>query len=216
MGVFSISAKIEARRFAEEVLARPGLSEQETRDLITREAETLFLRFGYRKTTIADIARACDFSTANVHRVFGTKADINEAIAARLLSGIAENARLASRRRRSAVKSFELFVRSVHDETDRMFTDRPEMHEMAVAAIDEGWRAIRRYRQELNAILTEIIERGIKQEEFNVHDVQATVRGVSMALKRVFHPLLIAEMARFPDEGEIDDLLKLILRSLRA
>ncbi|MEM9284527.1 MAG: helix-turn-helix domain-containing protein, partial [Pseudomonadota bacterium] len=68
-------------------MPRLNLSEAETRDLILDEAGRLYTEIGYDKTTIADIARACGFSSANVHRVFGTKARINRAMAERKLQG---------------------------------------------------------------------------------------------------------------------------------
>ncbi|MEM9170191.1 MAG: TetR family transcriptional regulator [Pseudomonadota bacterium] len=197
-------------------MARPGLSEQETRDLIVNEAEKLFLRIGYRKTTIADIAKACGFSTANVHRVFGTKSSINEAIAERMLADVIDRARAASCTGPSEADNFCAFVGSVHDDMLRMVEHRPEMNEMVAAAINERWGAVRRFRLELLAILTEIVERGASTGAFRVDDPKRAARAAFMALKRLFHPLLISEMMEYADEGVAEDLMPFLLRGLGA
>jgi len=61
-------------------MRRLNLSEEETRALILENAYALFNDVGFNKTTIADIAKACGFSSANVHKYFGTKSAINQAI----------------------------------------------------------------------------------------------------------------------------------------
>lgn len=57
----------------------------ETRDLILATAEAHLRRFGYARTTVSEIARACGMSHANVYRFFKTKADIIDAVVARSL-----------------------------------------------------------------------------------------------------------------------------------
>ena len=61
-----------------------------TRLRILDVAEALFRSMGYQKTAVADIARELGMSPANVYRFFASKSAINEAIAARLLSGVTE------------------------------------------------------------------------------------------------------------------------------
>ncbi|MEM9839452.1 MAG: TetR/AcrR family transcriptional regulator, partial [Pseudomonadota bacterium] len=67
-------------------MPRLNLTEAETQALILDNADRLFTDIGFEKTTVAEIAKACGFSSANVHRVFGTKHAINCAIAGRKLS----------------------------------------------------------------------------------------------------------------------------------
>ena len=62
----------------------------ETRARIVETAEKLFREIGFQKTTVADIARELRMSPANVYRFFGSKAEINGAVARHLLSSIAD------------------------------------------------------------------------------------------------------------------------------
>lgn len=56
-----------------------------TRLRIADAAEALFRQIGYQKTSVADIAKECGMSPANVYRFFPSKSAINEAISHRIL-----------------------------------------------------------------------------------------------------------------------------------
>jgi AcrR family transcriptional regulator len=197
-------------------LPRLNLTEEETRRLIQDEARRLFLDIGYEKTTIADIAKACGFSTANVHRVFGTKAQIREACAEEMLMeklGLAEEAIGGEA---TAPARLRAFVHAVHGFTRAMLSEEPRMHSMVAAAVEERWEAITRYRLRLLKIERAIVRDGARCGEFDVADPDRAALALHMMLKRVFHPLLIAEMEEAPDAGEVDLLIDFALRALGA
>src|SRR3546814_1627798 len=58
---------------------------QENIERILDSAERLFKHYGYTKTNVADIARDLGMSPANIYRFFGSKADIHQALAQRML-----------------------------------------------------------------------------------------------------------------------------------
>lgn len=86
-------------------MRKAAKTQPETRDRILAEAERVFRAYGYAKTTVADIAKACGMSPANVYRFFESTAAINEAITAVILKrqedvalGIAAERRTAAHR----------------------------------------------------------------------------------------------------------------------
>ena len=64
----------------------------DTRARIIEAAEALFLRLGFAKTAVADIAAELDMSPANVYRFFPSKNAIVEAICRRCLAEVEEKA----------------------------------------------------------------------------------------------------------------------------
>ncbi|MEN0077916.1 MAG: TetR/AcrR family transcriptional regulator [Pseudomonadota bacterium] len=196
-------------------MARPGLTEGETRDLIVEKAEALFHKHGYKKATVADIAKACGFSSANVHRVFGTKSAINEEIASRLLGAFLEDAKRATRSNAGASARFSAFVTRLHDQTVATFVERPEMHEMCVAALEEDWGAVKAYRLAVIDTINIIVDEGVASGEFVIADTAQAAKGAMMALHRLLHPLVAAELRKHADEGAPADLISLILRSFK-
>ena len=69
-------------------IVAPRDTEQRTR--IVETAEKLYREIGFQKTTVADIARELRMSPANVYRFFGSKAEINGAVARHILGSIIE------------------------------------------------------------------------------------------------------------------------------
>ncbi|MEO1041050.1 MAG: TetR/AcrR family transcriptional regulator [Pseudomonadota bacterium] len=195
-------------------MPRLNLSETETRDLILDEAGRLFTEIGYDKTTVADIARACGFSSANVHRVFGTKSRINRAMAKRKLQGQLADARRIAFSEESAAMQLAAFYRSVHRMTLNTFTERRRVHHMVTAAIEERWEEVAEYRMGLLETVREIVQNGVAQDEFTVHDVDAACRAAHMSGVRYCHPLVVAELDEAPDDAAFQSWLTLILRGL--
>ena len=65
-----------------------GPVEHERRDQIIRAADEHFRRYGYNKTTVADLAKAIGVSSAYVYRFFESKQAIGEAVCAMTLAAI--------------------------------------------------------------------------------------------------------------------------------
>ncbi|MEM6747909.1 MAG: TetR family transcriptional regulator [Pseudomonadota bacterium] len=195
-------------------MPRLNLSEAETRDLILDEAGRLYTEIGYDKTTIADIARACGFSSANVHRVFGTKARINRAMAERKLQGQLAAARAIAFAEESAAHRLAAFYRAVHQMTLDTFTENQRVHHMVAAAIDERWEEVQHYRTGLMETCQEIVRYGVSRGEFDIRDVDATGRAVHMSGIRYCHPLAVAELDEAPDDVAFKSWMSLMLRGL--
>ncbi|GGY48919.1 TetR/AcrR family transcriptional regulator [Parvularcula lutaonensis] len=197
-------------------MPRLNLTEEETRNLILDNADRLFTDIGYDKTTVADIARACGFSPANVHRVLGTKGQINRAIAERKLQGKLHAARTEAWKKESAAERLEEFFRTVNRLTYETFTERARVHDMVAAAIEERWQEVIDYRVGLLATARDIIAYGVERGEFDIPDIDDAAQVVHIIGLRFFHPLCVAELEEAPDGGTLDQAIPYILRMLGA
>lgn len=195
-------------------MPRQTLNEQETRDLILDRAYALFADIGYNKTTIGDIAKACGFSAANVHKHFGTKSAINQAIASVMLDEKLKEGRAAVARHRSASKKLKALIKTVHESTLESFRHRVKVYDTLAAAAEEKWEAIRAYRLELMSMVRDIVTLGCESGEFSVKDVDKATQAIHMAVTRVIHPANIVEMIGEPDAGDIDTLTDFLLAGL--
>lgn len=195
-------------------MPRLNLTEDETRDLILDEADRLFTEIGYDKTTVADIARACGFSSSNVHRVFGTKAVINQAIAERKLQEKLAVARAKAATAKSAAEKLEMFVRTIHEATLDTFIANKRVHHMVAVAIEERWAPVQRYRLGLLDFAREVITEGVEQGEFQVSDIDGAARFFHNSALRFFHPLAVAEMECAEDTATFEVWMPMILRAL--
>lgn len=197
-------------------MPRLNLTEDETRSLILDEAGRLFAEIGYDKTTVADIAKACGFSSANVHRVFGTKNAINRAAAERKMTLNLEQAQRAVDSEKTAAGKLKAFVRTVHERTIVTFLEHKRVHDMVACAVDERWEEVTNYRAKLQAMAEQIITFGCNSGEFSAPDPQTASRAFHTSVVRFFHPLIVAEMTDAEDGTDIEAWLSFMLRALGA
>lgn len=196
-------------------MPRLNLSESETRALILDEAERLFLEIGYDKTTVADIARACGFSSSNVHRVFGTKAVINRAIAARALHGKFEAALAAADAHDDAAEKIRAFTWSIYQSTLTTFTDQRRVHHMVSCAIDERWEEVQNYRMALLNAQRGFIRYGVERGEFHVENVDDAGAVLHISTMRFCHPLCLAELDDAEDGASFEAWFNYTMRALQ-
>ena len=196
-------------------MPRLNLSEEETRSLILDRAYTLFTDVGYSKTTIADIAKACGFSAANVHKHFGTKSAINQAIASVMLNEKLIEAEAAVKRCRSASNKLRALIKTLHESTLESFRHRVKVYDTLAAAAEEKWEAVRAYRLRIREMIRDIVVLGCETGEFSATDADRSTQAIHMAATRVLHPINVVEMIGEPDAGDIEILIEFLLRGLR-
>ena len=190
------------------------MTEGETRQLILDRAYALFAEIGYNKTTIGDIAKACGFSPANVHKHFGTKSAINQAIASVMLDEKVREAKAAIARHRTASNKLRALIKTVHESTLESFRHRAKVYDTLAAAAEEKWEAIRAYRITLREMIRDIVVQGRDRGEFAVADVDRATQAIHMAATRLIHPLNVVEMIGEPDAGDVDTLTDFLLAGL--
>jgi len=175
-----------------------------TRKLILEQAEQQFRRYGYTKTTIADIAKACAMSSANVYRFFASKGALVEGIAEIWLDEIETHAQEIAQRRLPASARFAAFLTEIHQHTIDRYLEETQVHELCSLAIDEHFNVVERHLKHMNQILEQILREGCEQGEFFVDDLPNTAKVVRTAMAKFHHPYLVAkaqqEMQKKPEQ----------------
>ncbi len=193
--------------------ALPREEDLDTRARIVRVAETLFHRYGYQKTTVADIARELQMSPANVYRFFAAKKDINEAVALRLTTEVEAAIRAMIDGPGTATEKLRAYVLMTHRMNAERYVDDVKMHEMVAVAMSESWPLIEGHIRRMHALLTEIIEQGIASGEFATPDPAVAAHCVKAATMRFCHPKLMVECANIT-EPTIDQMIDFALKAL--
>ncbi|MFV0280503.1 MAG: TetR/AcrR family transcriptional regulator [Rhodoblastus sp.] len=182
---------------------------------IVATAETLYREIGFQKTTVADIARALRMSPANVYRFFGSKAEINDAVARLVLSSILETSNAIAAGEGSAAERLRALVRNNREKNaDRLLGER-KLHEMVEAALDEDWPIISEYVQTMRALMARIVADGVASGEFAPRDPGLAAALVQVATICYSHPRLMVECADKPLPS-CDEMIDFCLGALRA
>jgi AcrR family transcriptional regulator len=201
--------------------ARRGASAEETRRRIEDTAEALFRSMGYQKTAVADIARELGMSPANIYRFYPSKSAINEAIATRMLAGVAEEQWAIARRAAPPAERLPEMIRTLHRRHMALFFSERRLHDMVTAAMAEHWGCIERFVEAVQGAIRHVVMDGMADGSFRRGDAQALARAVKQATIAFMHPALIAECIGHDvtDQAlaaEMEEVLELVLHGLRA
>ncbi|KTF68268.1 TetR/AcrR family transcriptional regulator [Sphingomonas sp. HT-1] len=191
-----------------------GPAEHAVRDQIIEAANDCFARYGYAKTTVADLAREIGFSKAYIYRFFESKQAIGEAICSARLERIVREARIAVAEGESATDRFRRFFKSITGLSVELFFDDRKIYEIAASAASENWASARAYKDTLRSMIAEIVREGREAGEFERKTpLDETCRAIVYAMMPFVDPLhLERNLDLLPDAQT--ELTGLILRSL--
>ncbi len=190
-------------------------SSEETRERILEAARARFGRYGYRKTTMAEIAGDLGMSAANLYRYFSSKEEIMSGCMACHLE---ERAALL----RGAVGAcpgdwssrFETFVVTLVQHTRALFQQMPTINELitelTATRADLAYRKIRHER----ALIAELLKAGREAGEFHFDDLDRTAAAVQSALVKFSTPLFVPVCSDEEHELAARQTARLLVRAL--
>lgn len=189
---------------------------QENIRRILESAERLFRHYGYAKTTVADIAKDLGMSTANIYRFFGSKTEIHQALANRMLGAAYAMAAETVALPISATERLRLYAKQQFQLTVETMMDEQKVHEMVIVAIEREWHVIDKHIDLLNALLANLIREGIEAGEFTVTDADMAAKCFGASLVTLCHPQMITQCINKENRATPDALIEFAIRALKA
>ena len=188
--------------------------EQDTRERILVVAERLFRQIGYRKTTVADIAKELQMSPANVYRFFDSKKSIHEGVCRTLMGEVEDAAALIMQRPGSASERLREMIKTIHRMNSERYVGNSKLHEMVEVAMQESWDVCVAHMKLITETIGGVIAQGAATGEFDVKDVGLAAFCTCHAMVGYFHPQMIAQMMNKPGPT-IDEMIDFALASLK-
>jgi AcrR family transcriptional regulator len=182
---------------------------------IVETAERLFRDIGYTKTTVREIAKALGMSQANVYRYFPTKAAINEVICERVVTRIEDRCKSIMELNHDAKQCLFLFqLEYFRAVKDNVIKDK-RLHEMVVKAVEQYWTVIQEHVNRMDALVQEILLKGVNEGIFKDVDIHATSLALQNAFSAFTYPALverqIADAANSGGEKRIESDLRSLI-----
>ena len=180
------------------------------------EAATLrVIRYGFGKTSMADIASDCDMSPGNLYRYFVNKMGIAEAVAQRAYEAIFLHVRKAvSTLGMTAAERLEAYcmanLQSTHDQLDQ----DPHMIEFANMLNTKRPAQDRAARATMCGVLAEILDQGVANGEFAITDVPAAALAIQAATFKFWFPQTHGPQSFGDLERELRGVLLIVLEGL--
>lgn len=193
---------------------RRGPAEHERRAQIIAAADEHFRRYGYDKTTVADIARAIGLSSAYIYKFFDSKQAVGEAVCHLCLGKIASELAIIAADDKPAVDRIRRLYKSLTAQGVELLFNERKLHDIVAAAIDGRWPVIKDHEKALLALIQQIVTDGREAGEFERKTpIDETCRAILQTMQPFLHPVMLEQ--NFDDVDENATIVaNLVLRSL--
>ncbi len=188
---------------------------EDTQAQILRAATERFRHYGYRKTTMAEVARDCGMSAGNLYRYFESKSDIGAAVSVAWFEALHQTVHAAIVQPGfNPRQKLEAYVLGVNRFTLESLRNTPHIQEMVDFLCEERRDLVEQHLTTCHNIVTGILEEGVARGDFNIANVAISARAVLNAIIRFEYPPLLALSDHANHEEEIRALVDLIVVGL--
>lgn len=187
----------------------------DTKNQILKAAEKLLEYYGYQKTSMADIARDCQMSPANIYRFYKGKDDILAEIATNIFRDVENKLREILRSSQpTASERLEAFILENLRYLDIICPCRGKMDEAVEYIKRKNPGLFNQHLEAKRSMIAEILAEGNLREEFDIEDIVGTAE---LILSATF--LCRCQWAdRSPENEEVEKaaagIIKLLVRGL--
>ncbi|RJF89437.1 TetR/AcrR family transcriptional regulator [Oleomonas cavernae] len=190
---------------------------EEIKQSIIAAAMDRLQRYGYGKTTMAELAADCKMSAGNLYRYFMSKLDIAEEIARQSFIRTAEQLREVVRRPNvTAIERLRFFLMEQMAITFHELEKEPHWIEMAEIVARERPHVSNEGLARVRSLIAEILAMGNATGEFDIDDVNFTAEMIQSATIKFRYPQLFSSLDLDKLEREAAGVIDLLINGLRA
>jgi len=179
-------------------------------------AQERFRRYGYGKTTMAEIAEDVNMSAANLYRYFRNKQDIAVECADRcmvdlhlLLENVVDLPNL------DAIQRLHMFVQTALRYFFDLMDDAPLLNELVENITTNHPQLIHERNQKMESLVVRILQQGVDGDEFLIEDVNKTAAAVVKATALFSTPFFMQLYSLEQFEKMAVNVVTLIINGLR-
>ncbi len=186
-----------------------------TREHILDQAQDLFRRFSYGKTTMADIARTVGMSAANLYRYFDAKEEIAIQVSKRCMFEDEDIGREIIRSSEPlASAKLERLVREIALTKYDRFQGDPYMQEIIQICATNRGDVMDMHMASLTSMIQEVLDQGLASGEFEPIDGDNDAFKVLLALAGPWYPAVSSNFTREQVDVFCGQITKLVLKGL--
>jgi AcrR family transcriptional regulator len=198
------------------VSGQRGPADHKRRQQILQSADEYFRLYGYRKTTLADIAKSIHLSTPYIYKFFDSKQAIGEAMCWHCLSAVLSQIEDSISATKSPVDKLRRVFIGLAGITWRLLSEQRKIHEMVSVSFEEGWESIARFREGIFQMVRKIVVQGRESGEFERKTpLEETSRAISRMTELFYHPTLMEQVGKSQEEEALA-VANVAIRSLTA
>jgi AcrR family transcriptional regulator len=188
--------------------------EPSIRTQLIEAAGLYFGKYGYAKTTLAELAREVGFSKSYIYRFFASKQEIGEAICTITLRKITDAIDRDALTAPTPMEKLRKTIRIIATAGADTFFHERKLYDISAASYDENWGSSQAYRASIAAVIRAILVEGREAGEFERKTpLDEAVRAIMLAISPFMDPRALQHNLDLVPEG-VGELTGLVLRSL--
>lgn len=186
-----------------------GSKKDLNRETILKIAQEIFSKFGYKKTTLDDIANAVRKGKSSLYYYFKSKEDLFQAVIMKEVEVLAKELDKVVNRNTDPVDKLRDYLLTKIT-TFRNLANFYNALENDVTAIGFIEDIKNRYEQDEIRLIKRILIEGVRKNEFEIYDFNLAAIGITMAIKGLEMPLSAGTYGNMNLERSVDVILKIL------
>ncbi|WP_347839038.1 TetR/AcrR family transcriptional regulator [uncultured Draconibacterium sp.] len=179
------------------------------RENILKIARDIFSKYGYKKTTLDDIANAVRKGKSSLYYYFKSKEDLFQAVIMKEVEILAHELEIVINRNTDPVDKLRDYILTKMATFRNLanFYHAIENDVTAVGFIDE---VKLKYEQDEIRMIKRILIEGVRKNEFEIYDFNLAAIGITTAIKGLEMPLAAGNYSDVNLERSVDIILKIM------
>jgi len=190
-------------------LGKNGNKKDTNRENILKIAREIFSKYGFKKTTLDDIANAVRKGKSSLYYYFKSKEDLFQAVIMKEVEILAHELEIVINRNTDPVDKLRDYILTKLATFRNLanFYHAIENDITAVGFIDD---VKLKYEQDEIRMIKRILIEGVRKNEFEIYDFNLAAIGITTAIKGLEMPLTAGYYGDVNLERSVDIILKII------
>ncbi|HPD95924.1 MAG TPA: TetR/AcrR family transcriptional regulator [Tenuifilaceae bacterium] len=185
-------------------------SHDEMREAIVKVATQIFSRFGFKKTSMDDIAKGLRMGKSSIYYYFRGKEEIFRAVVDQEVEILKEKVEIILSSADDTVSKLRSYVKLRMDLVKHLanYTEILKNDDLMNMEITEKFR--KKYDEEEISIIRQILEEGVQKGTFKIKDIDMSELAIITAMKGLEAPLVATNIGDEKLNRVIDDILDIL------
>lgn len=186
-----------------------GVKKDANRENILKIAREIFSKYGFKKTTLDDIANAVRKGKSSLYYYFESKEDLFQAVIMKEVDILAHELEIVINRNTDPIDKLRDYILTKLT-TFRSLANFYHAIENDVTAVGFINDVKRRYDLDEIRMIKRILIEGVRKNEFEIYDFNLAAIGITTAIKGLEMPLSAGTYGNVNIENSVDIILKII------
>ena len=187
--------------------------QEDIREIIVNVARNIFAKFGFRKTTMEEIAQAARKGKSSIYHYFSSKEDIFNAVVEKETSALHLALTEAVNTASCPEDKLKAYIQTRMDTINNLANLYSALKDEYLDHFSFIERIRSHFDQKEINMIKEILVEGVKQGDFVIEDLEITAFGIITALKGLEYPIFVKK-GYVDFEKKFDGLLNILFRGL--